>query len=251
MSLCLVTEASERARLRRVADDHLPMGHPQFESLRTARLEAFSDGVFAIAITLLVLDLTVPPATASNPGHDLLAEWPTYLAYIVSFASIGNAWITHAVITDYLVRADSIVLRLNLLLLFFVSLLPFPTHMLSNFLDNPGAERVGVTVYGLNLLAMAGLTSLLWRYSVSQSLVSQERPDEELRRITAKVEPGLLSYIAAIVIGLIAPRVAVVLYLAIAIYLIVPYRAIRHWLRSEHTERRSTQDDADDDAPET
>jgi uncharacterized membrane protein len=234
-----------------MAENRMPIGHPQFESLRTARMEAFSDGVFAIAITLLVLELTVPAATDSDPGRELLAEWPTYLAYVVSFASIGNAWITHAVITDYLVRADSIVLRLNLLLLFFVSLLPFPTHMLSNFLDNPGAERVGTTVYGLNLLALAALTSLLWRYAVSQGLVSQERPDDELRMITSKVEPGLLFYLAAIVIGLIAPRVAVVLYLLIAIFLLVPFRAIRQWLRRERAGVRSTDDDTGDDASET
>jgi uncharacterized membrane protein len=234
-----------------VAESHLPMHHPQFESLRTARMEAFSDGVFAIAITLLVLELTVPEANAPNPGRDLLDEWPTYLAYIVSFASIGNAWITHAVITDYLVRADSILMRLNLLLLFFVSLLPFPTHMLSNFLDNPGAERVGTTVYGLNLLAMAALTSLIWRYAVSQGLVSQERPDEELRMITSKVEPGLLFYVAAIVVGLIAPRVAVVLYLLIAIFLLIPFRAIRQWLRRERAGGRPTPDEVDDDASET
>ena len=79
-------------------------------SLRTSRMEALSDGIFAIASTLLVLDLAVP-AVSSDVGHSLLRQWPTYLAYLVSFATIGNAWLNHSVITEYLERADAILLR--------------------------------------------------------------------------------------------------------------------------------------------
>jgi len=86
-------------------------------SLRTARMEAFSDGIFAIASTLLVLDLSVP-ATSSDVAQKLRQQRPMYLAYLVSFLSIGQAWLNHSVITDYLDRADSILLRLNLVLLF-------------------------------------------------------------------------------------------------------------------------------------
>jgi uncharacterized membrane protein len=102
---------------------------------RTARLEAFSDGVFAIAITLLVLDLAVPAAQHSA-RHLLQAigdEWPGYLGYVVSFATVGALWLGHNAITDYLDRADTTLLRLNLLLLLFVSFLPFPTRMLSEY----------------------------------------------------------------------------------------------------------------------
>ncbi len=194
-------------------------------------MEAFSDGVFAIAITLLVLELAVPEATAENPGAELLHQWPIYLAYVVSFASIGTAWLSHSVITEYLDRTDSILLRLNLLLLFFVSVLPFPTHMLSTYLHRPNVERIAVTIYGLNLLAMAALTSVLWHYAVSQQLVKQDKDDEELRALTAKVEPSLLSYLVAIGVGLLAPRLAVALYLVIALYLMIPFRAIVRWIR--------------------
>lgn len=102
-------------------------------SLQTSRMEAFSDGIFAIASTLLVLDLAIP-GVRSDVGHKLVEQWPTYLAYVVSFATIGNAWLNHSVITEYLERADAILLRLNLVLLFFVSVLPFPTHMLAEYL---------------------------------------------------------------------------------------------------------------------
>jgi len=128
-------------------------------NLRTSRMEAFSDGVFAIAITLLVLDLIVPEAAEKHVGSALLREWPIFLAYVVSFASIGVAWLSHSTITEYVERADSILLRLNLLLLLFVSLLPFPTHMVANFIRNENAERIGVTIYGVNLLLITACTS--------------------------------------------------------------------------------------------
>jgi uncharacterized membrane protein len=87
-------------------------------SLRTSRMEAFSDGIFAIASTLLVLDLAIPAASLPDVGQRLLDQWPIYLAYLVSFATIGQAWLGHSVITEYLDRADSILLRLNIVLLF-------------------------------------------------------------------------------------------------------------------------------------
>lgn len=177
-------------------------------------MEAFSDGVYAIAITLLVLDLAVPRAGETDVAHALLHEWPIFMAYIVSFASIGASWLAHSAITEYLDRADSILLRINLLVLFFVSLLPFPTHMLANFLHNDSAERVAVTIYGINLLAMSAATSLMWRYALSEGLVSQEKEDEDVRALTAKLNPGLAFYAVAI-----------------ALFILIPFRAIGRWVR--------------------
>ena len=130
-------------------------------------MEAFSDGVFAIAITLLVLDLAVPEP-GSGVGHALLDQWPLYTAYLVSFASVGAVWIAHSTITNHLERVDSVLLRLNLLLLFFVSVLPFPTKMLAEFMGDFGPERIAVTIYGLNLLAMSAMTSVVWRHAVAR-----------------------------------------------------------------------------------
>ena len=199
-------------------------------SLQTSRMEAFSDGIFAIASTLLVLDLAIP-AVRSDVGHKLVEQWPTYLAYLVSFATIGNAWLNHSVITDYLERADAILLRLNLVLLFFVSVLPFPTHMLAEYLGSENPERIAVTVYGLNLLAISGFTSLVWHYAVAEHLVQRDNKEEEVRAIGAKLDPGLVSYAVAIGIGLLWPQVAVVLYLAIALFMIIPFRAVFRLLR--------------------
>jgi uncharacterized membrane protein len=199
-------------------------------SLQTSRMEAFSDGIFAIASTLLVLDLAVP-AVSSDVGHKLVEQWPTYLAYLVSFATIGNAWLNHSVITDYLERADAILLRLNLVLLFFVSVLPFPTHMLAEYLSSENAERIAVTVYGLNLLAISGFTSLVWHYAVAEHLVQRDNKEEEVRAIGAKLDPSLVSYAVGIGIGLLRPQVAVVLYLAIALFVIIPFRAVFRQVR--------------------
>jgi uncharacterized membrane protein len=199
-------------------------------SLRTARMEALSDGIFAIASTLLVLDLAIP-AVSSDVGHSLLHQWPTYLAYLVSFATIGNAWLNHSVITEYLERADAILLRLNLVLLFFVSVLPFPTHMLADYLSNSSAERIAVTVYGLNLLAIGAFTSLTWHYALAEHLIRRDNSEDDVRAISAKLDPSLASYAVAIGIGLLWPTVAVVLYLAIALFVIIPFRAVFRRLR--------------------
>jgi uncharacterized membrane protein len=205
-------------------------------SLRTARMEALSDGIFAIAATLLVLDLVIPAATQKDVGHRLAEQWPTYLAYVVSFATIGNAWLNHSVITEYLERADAILLRLNLALLFFVSVLPFPTHMLAEYLANMGAERIAVTVYGLNLLAISGSTSIVWHWALWQRLVSKDNSEEDVRALTSKLDPSLASYAVAIGTGLWRPSVAVVLYLVIALFMIIPFRAV---VREARRRRRS------------
>jgi two-component sensor histidine kinase len=97
------------------------------ESARTGRLEAFSDGVFAIAITLLVLELSIE--SSGTALERVLAAWRLYLAYIVSFLTIGAAWLAHTGITKRLVKVDAILLRLNLLLLLLISFLPFPTRL--------------------------------------------------------------------------------------------------------------------------
>jgi uncharacterized membrane protein len=109
--------------------------------LRTNRFEAFSDGVFAIAITILVLELGVPETAVEHPLQSVLDEWPTYVAYVVSFASVGALWLEHNAITEHLRVTDTVLIRLNLLLLLLVSFLRFPTGLLSEFHGNSGAER--------------------------------------------------------------------------------------------------------------
>jgi uncharacterized membrane protein len=196
--------------------------------LSTGRLEGFSDAVFAIAVTLLVLNIAVPAGSSSHLLRAIGEQWPSFLAYIVSFSTIGAAWLAHSAITEYLDRADAVLIRLNLLLLLVVSFLPFPTRLLANYTGDPGAERVAATVYGITLLLTSVLVSILWRYAVRQNLVRPDASDEEIQVLTKRLTPGLAAYVVLIAVGLFLPIGAVIGYLAIAIYFILPYRHVRH-----------------------
>jgi uncharacterized membrane protein len=193
--------------------------------LRTTRFEAFSDGVFAIAITLLVLELAVPPGAHEDLLAAVLAQWPSFLAYAVSFSTIGAVWLAHGAITEHLEIVDASLIRLNLLLLMVVSFLPFPTKLLSENTEIPSAERVAATIYGLTLLAASGIVYLLWQYARRAGLIRATSSDEEIDYLTSRLTPGVAGYIAIIAIGLFVPRAAVLGYLAIALFFFVPVRS--------------------------
>ena len=176
------------------------------------RFSAFSDGVFAIAITLLVLELPVPPADeALVPA--LLEAWPEFLGYIISFAYIGGIWLTHSGLTRLMKRGDTVANGINLLLLLFVAILPFSTSVMVTHL--PTAEvGVAVFLYGINVLLASLTLSLLIRYIAHEpSLVADDVADENLRRIFKQrwISIGVNS--VAVVLALFAPFVAVALYL--------------------------------------
>jgi uncharacterized membrane protein len=191
--------------------------------LRTGRLEAFSDGVFAIAITLLVLEISVPPGSEDHLLDAVLDQWPSYLAYVVSFSTIGAVWLAHSAITEYLHGANTLLIRLNLLLLMVVSFLPFPTRLLAEYLGDDDPARVAATIYGLTLLAAAALLAVLWTYAVSAGLVIPEAADEEIRVLTTRLTPGLGGYVALVIVGVFFPTIAILGYLLLAIVLIVPF----------------------------
>ncbi len=190
-------------------------------------MEAFSDGVFAIAITLLVLDIGVPAASDDDLLGALIEEWPSYLAYVVSFSTIGAVWLAHTVITEYLEQVTSVLIRLNLLLLLVVSFLPFPTGLLAEYVREQEPARVAATVYGINLLLASVLVSFLWRYAVQAGLVRPGLADDDVKMLTRRLTPGLAGYVAMIVLGLFAPVIAILGYLAVAVFILVPLRAIR------------------------
>jgi uncharacterized membrane protein len=185
-------------------------------------MEAFSDGVFSIAATLLVLDLAIhPPGT---PLEQVFHAWPAYLAYVVSFLTIGAAWLGHSALTDRLSRADSLLLRINLVLLLVVAFLPFPTKLVAGALHDVSGERVFVAMYGLTLVAIRALLFALDEYASRQHLYARDGETDESRREERNLVSVLISYAVAILIGLALPRLAVVLYFGIAVYLIVPFR---------------------------
>jgi TMEM175 potassium channel family protein len=159
----------------------------------------------------------------------VLEAWPYYLAYLVSFLTIGGAWLAHTALTDRLARADAILLRLNLLVLLGVGFLPFPTRLVAEALHDVNGERVFVTVYGLTLLAIRIFGFALDEYAKREHLYvprAGEEPEHSGRSNLAV----LAVYVLAILIGLAVPTVAVAFYFGIAIYLVVPFREIRRLL---------------------
>ncbi len=193
--------------------------------LLTGRMEAFSDGVFAIAITLLVLEIKIP-ADSTDLMAAVLEQWPIYLGYLISFFTIGSVWMTHSAITEYLDHVDPIMLQINLLLLMVVGLLPVPTRLMADYIDAASNERVAVTIYGAVLLSTRLMVFALWEYGVRSRLVRTNLADDHVQAVSAKLAPSLGAYVVALVIGLLAPVAAVVLYFAIALYLILPFREL-------------------------
>jgi uncharacterized membrane protein len=201
----------------------LPASGRQRRKMHTGRLQAFSDSVFAFAVTLLVLDLFVPAVTQHNVLGALGGHWSSFLAYMVSFATVGAIWLGHSLITEYLERTDGPLSRLNLLLLLLVSFLPFPTRLLAQYIGVDSAEKVAATIYGLTLLCTAGLLWVLWRYALHEHLVVPDADDTELSILTQRLTPGLGGYVLLLVLGLIVPVVAVVGYFLLALFYIMPF----------------------------
>src|SRR5882724_8319589 len=124
------------------------------------RLEAFSDGVFAVAITLLVLEINVPGG--ENLWHQLKEEWPSFASFFVSFWVIGIIWVNHHGVIDHLKRADRGVLYLNLLVLMSVVLIPFATALMADHLKSGADEHVAAAVYAGAFVLMAVAFAVLW-----------------------------------------------------------------------------------------
>ena len=215
------------------ADPDTPRGR---RVLSKGRMEGFSDGVFGFAITLLVLGIALRPP--GSPLQQVLHAWPSYLAYVVSFLTIGGTWLQHTALTDQLARVDQLFLRLNLLVLLVVVFLPFPTKLVADALHNSGGERVYVTLYGLTLLAIRLLGFTLDAYARYEHLYSPAGEGEELHSTQRKFLPVVIGYVIAILIGLALPVVAVALYFGIAVYLVVPFREAARVLARRHSTRQ-------------
>ena len=193
------------------------------------RLNAFSDGVFAIAITLLVLELTVP-AKDVRLVPALLEQGAEFLGYLVSVALIGGIWLTHARLTGYMKHGDSLTLGINLLVLLVVAVLPFTTNVMVTHLDGPDVEPA-VLIYGVNVLVASLLLSLLIRYVVHEpDLLVDDVADETLAALVRQRWIAIGINIVALAVALVAQLVAVGMYLlATLILLALPLLAMhRH-----------------------
>ncbi len=200
------------------------------------RLEAFSDGVFAIAITLLVIEIAVPEHGGGGLLSALWHERPVYLAYFIAFMSIGVVWIEHSALTEALERVNAGFLRLNLLLLLLVAFLPFPTRVMETYLRTTdaetGGERTAVAFFGIILFLLSLMLIVLGKYAEREGLFGEDKGEEraEDNRVKYQLAPSLVFYGVATALGLISPYVGVALYLLIGVYLLLPIRTIRRVL---------------------
>lgn len=183
----------------------------------TNRLEAFSDGVFAISITLLVLEIRVPPSGAPL-GPELLSLWPSYLAYAISFIVIGAIWINHHAMFDHIVRADQRLLLLNTLHLMFIAFLPFPTAVLARGFQAGANEPLATSFYGGTLTVLGVLVVIMWYYATHKRLLSDGISREEAKRSGRRFLIGPLCYAIATAVALIEPWVALTIYAALNVF---------------------------------
>ena len=188
------------------------------DEIGTVRIEAFSDGVFAIAATLLVLEIGVRSTSGAQLGHELTRIWPSYLAYVTSFVTIGIIWINHHHNMRAIERADRTFMFINLLLLLVVAFIPFPTKLVADFLHRSG-ERSAVIAYTATLLLMAILYTIWWRYArTDRRLIAPTVSDGELRAIDRGFAPGPPLYAVVFALAFFSPLAAVILTLVLAAF---------------------------------
>jgi TMEM175 potassium channel family protein len=178
----------------------------------TARLETFADGVFAIAATLLVLEIHLP---GDDVGEGLLDLWPSYFAYGLSFLTIGIMWVNHHAVLSFTREADRGFLFINLFLLMGIAFVPFPTALYAEHLGHDGAREAALA-YGLTFVVIAMFFQLFWQYARRRLL----RPDcdpREVSGINRSYLPGVPLYVGATLVGLLSPTAALVVFAVIAL----------------------------------
>jgi uncharacterized membrane protein len=195
-------------------------------SRETGRIEAFSDGVFAIAITLLVLDIKVPhdAPDGSRLMHALLIQWPTYLAFVTSFATVGIMWINHHRLFTLIRRVDHLLLILNGLLLLGVTFVPFPTALVAEYAQQKGGQ-VAAMVYSGTFTIIAVFFNVLWRYASYENrlLLPAVRPSA-VKAITRAYSFGPPLYFLSAMLALVTVPTSLAMNAALAIFFALPSR---------------------------
>ena len=187
--------------------------------METGRLEAFSDGVFAVAITLLALDLTVSKPGGATLSHKLAEIWPSFVGYGVSFLTIGIIWVNHHALFRNFAHVDRPLLFLNLLLLFFVVSIPFATSMTAAYLLADARDAgLAAAIYMAVFEGMSIAFGLLFWWAIRREHMKIPLTPAQARRASIRFGVGQLGYIAGIGIAFVSAPVAVALAAVVAIY---------------------------------
>ena len=205
--------------------------------MHSQRVEMLADGIFAIAMTLLVLELRVPSlppgATPGEVAHALLQAWPKFAAYAGSFFNHGILWIGHHNHFHYMRRADRPFLWINIFYLMCVGFLPYCTALLGSFIWN----RTAAVIYGCSLLLAGSALYIEWRYAAGHGLLSEEATPAVVRSMGNRVLIGLAGYATAVLIAFVSPRVCLAIYVLIPFLYLRPSAIDRH-LRGERVPAR-------------
>jgi uncharacterized membrane protein len=187
--------------------------------MNKTRVEAFSDGVFAIAITLLVLTIAQPRLPYKNLGHDLLARWPSLAAYVVSFAVIGIMWMNHHTIFSHLERIDRGMSYRNLLLLMTIVFIPYPTGILGEALRNGRDAKTAAVFYSATMAIDGYAWAALWLYAArGRRLLRPDFPESQRRTSTFLFIVGSVAYTLTVGIALLSAYACLAVHGALAVY---------------------------------
>jgi uncharacterized membrane protein len=187
--------------------------------MRTSRLEAFSDGVFAIAATLLILNVSVGPGRLAG---ELIRIWPSYAAYAVSFVTIGIIWANHHTLMGQIAHVNRLFLMLSVLFLMVIAFIPFPTRLLAENILVPENVQAAAIAYGITMILTAVFFNLLWRYAAGgRRLLRTDSDARTVQGIGRSYLPGPFLYAAATVVALANPYLSAGLYTAIAVFYIL------------------------------
>jgi uncharacterized membrane protein len=205
------------------------------ENKETSRLEAFSDGVFAVAITLLVLNIKppgidLPPSKLPNDTdlwHTLGDEWPMLAAYVTSFAIIGIMWLNHHRLFVHIKRINTVLVLLNLLLLLFIVFVPVPTALLAEYVDRPDQHAAAI-VYSGTFFLTACCFNLLWRYaSYHNRLIGKDVDSHAIQAISRQYLLGPFVYLIAFALAFVSTPATIIASFALALFFAIPPRPPR------------------------
>ncbi len=189
----------------------------------TGRLETFADGVMAIAITLLILEIKVPDVAGRSLGRALVHEWPSYAAYAVSFLTIGVMWVNHHHMFKLIERTTHGFLMMNVVFLMTISFLPWPTALVAAYIRNPAGRSTATVVYGCTMVAIAIMFNVVWRYAARWGDLLVPGVDESaLRHSYRSYFSGIVVYGAATLAALVLPYVSLAVFAALAVYWLLP-----------------------------
>ena len=189
--------------------------------MTTSRLETFADGVFAIAATLLILNVDAQISDVQSLGSRLLHIWPSYLAYAVSFVTIGIMWVNHHTLMSQIDRTDRRFLLATVGLLLCIAFVPFPTRLVAEHIRGAGA-RDAALAYGFTMVATAVMFSVSWFYaSVGKRLLRADADPAVVTGISRSYLPGPWIYLAATLIAFASPTASVCVFMATALFYVL------------------------------